>query len=26
MDAMVESGTICDAKTICLIHRCREDV
>ena len=24
MDAMVENGTICDAKTICLIHRCRE--
>ena len=23
MDAMVENGTICDAKTICLIHRCR---
>ena len=26
MDAMVENGAICDAKTICLIHRCgRED-
>jgi ADP-ribose pyrophosphatase len=24
MDAMVADGTICDAKTICLIHRCRE--
>jgi len=23
-DAMVADGTICDAKTICLIHRCRE--
>ena len=22
-DAMVADGTICDAKTICLIHRCR---
>jgi len=22
-DAMVENGTICDAKTICLLHRCR---
>jgi ADP-ribose pyrophosphatase len=22
-DAMVRDGTICDAKTICLIHRCR---
>ena len=21
-DAMVENGTICDAKTICLLHRC----
>jgi ADP-ribose pyrophosphatase len=26
MDAMVRDGTICDAKTICLIHRCRENV
>jgi ADP-ribose pyrophosphatase len=25
MDEMVNDGTICDAKTICLIHRCRED-
>ena len=24
-DAMVENGTICDAKTICLLHRCREE-
>lgn len=24
-DAMVQDGTICDAKTICLIHRCREE-
>ncbi len=24
MDAMVADGTICDAKTICLIQRCRE--
>ncbi|HNX17472.1 MAG TPA: NUDIX hydrolase [Methanoregula sp.] len=24
MDAMVRDGTICDAKTICLIHRCRD--
>ena len=24
MDAMVNDGTICDAKTICLIYRCRE--
>jgi len=24
MDRMVQDGTICDAKTICLIHRCRE--
>jgi len=23
-DAMVADGTICDAKTICLLHRCRE--
>jgi len=22
-DAMVQNGTICDAKTICLLHRCR---
>jgi len=22
-NAMVENGTICDAKTICLLHRCR---
>jgi len=25
MDAMLRDGTICDAKTICLIHRCRDD-
>ena len=25
LDAMVENGTICDAKTICLIHRCCGD-
>lgn len=24
MDRMVKDGTICDAKTICLIHRCGE--
>jgi ADP-ribose pyrophosphatase len=24
-DAMVQDGTICDAKTICLLHRCREE-
>ncbi|WP_292426205.1 NUDIX hydrolase [Methanoregula sp.] len=24
IDAMVRNGTICDAKTICLIHRCME--
>ena len=24
-DAMVADGTICDAKTICLLHRCREE-
>ena len=24
IDEMVNDGTICDAKTICLIHRCRE--
>jgi ADP-ribose pyrophosphatase len=22
LDAMIRDGTICDAKTICLIHRC----
>jgi ADP-ribose pyrophosphatase len=25
LDSMIRDGTICDAKTICLIHRCRED-
>ncbi|MEN6397020.1 MAG: NUDIX hydrolase [Methanoregula sp.] len=25
INAMVRDGTICDAKTICLIHRCRDD-
>ena len=25
-DAMVADGTICDAKTICLIHRCRRGI
>jgi len=24
-DAMVQDGIICDAKTICLLHRCREE-
>ncbi|MFA5332488.1 MAG: NUDIX hydrolase [Methanoregula sp.] len=23
MDAMVKNGTVCDAKTICLLHQCR---
>ena len=24
MDEMIRNGTICDAKTICLVHRCKE--
>jgi len=24
MDEMIKNGTICDAKTICLVHRCQE--
>jgi ADP-ribose pyrophosphatase len=25
MDAMIRDGSVCDAKTICLIHQCREE-
>lgn len=25
MDTMIRDGTVCDAKTICLIHQCRDD-